>query len=334
MKAQESRVVFPDIQMTIEEAFNEIQKQTDYLISVNHSNFDVSRKVKFTKNNLTVKEAMEQLLRRAGRQYSVRGHHIVISAPRNVVSSKVSKPQTQPEPEPEIDLTVPPMDVDSLERELRARKVEFPMEIPSEPNLNITDYYNQRDNSTKLTGKPEYVSSIPKIALRTNLLYGIGTLTPNLGIEMGLSPRSSLLVTGSYNPWNLNKTDADKMLCHWLANVEYRRWLCERFNGHFFGIHGYYGNYHVKGHKIPLLLEKGSKDFRYKGNVYGAGISWGYHWMLSSHWNIEFNAGVGFGMTKYDKYNCDRCSDKLEKGISRTFVAPTKLGISLVYIIK
>jgi len=338
LKAQDARVVFPEIQMTIDDAFKEIEKQTDFLISVNHSNFDVSRKVKFTRNNLSVKDAMEQILRRAGRRFTVRGHHIVISAPdESIVIPEV--PEAEPEEPviealPEIDLTIPPLDVDSLERELRARKIEFPTEIPPEPLLDKTIYYNVRDNKMKLTGTPAYVASIPKVALRTNLLYGIGTLTPNLGIEMGFSPRSSFLLSGSYNPWDLDNKEADKMLCHWQASLEYRHWFCERFNGHFIGVHGYYGNYHVKGYKIPLLLEKGSEDYRFKGNVYGAGISWGYHWMLSPSWNIEFNAGVGFGITKYDKFDCDRCSDKLEKGISRTFIAPTKLGISLVYIIK
>lgn len=340
-RAQDARVVFPERTMTIRAAFDEIEHQTDYLISVSHTNFDVARRVKLTRNNLTVHDAMTQLLSRSGRRFSVRGHHIVVSAPDEPVKVIPEEPaaevvETVQEPaRPEIDLTKPPVDVDSLEAALRARKVEFPAEIPPEPILNKTAYYNDRDSGLEYPGVPAYVYSLPKVALRTNLLYGAAALAPNLGVEIGLGKRSTLLATGSFNRWNLNDDNADKMLCHWLASLEYRYWFCERFNGHFLGLHGFYGQFHIKGHKIPFMLkDNGSKDSRYKGDVYGAGISYGYQMPLARSWNLEFNAGVGVGFTNYNRYECDRCSDKIEPDVSRTFVAPTKLGISIVYIIK
>ncbi len=344
LKGQNARVVFPANNITIGQAFDEIEKQTDYLMSVNHTGFDISRKVKLSRNNLTVHDAMQQLLAHTGRLFGVYGHHIVVYAPNEptppAITAQVPEvpaevaPEVELPPMPEIDLTKPPVDVDSLELALKARKVEFPAEIPPVPHLNTTAYYNQRDIEMAYTGKPAYVTSLPKLALRTNLLYDFGALTPNLGVDIALSPHSTVLVAGSYNGWGLNDDDRDKMLCHWTASVEYRYWLCERFNGHFFGLHGYGGNYHIKGVRIPLLMEKGSEDYRYKGNVYGAGISYGYQMLLGASWNLEANVGIGFGMTEYDKYDCDRCGDTLEEGLSKTFVAPTKLGISLVYIIK
>lgn len=39
------------------------------------------------------------------------------------------------------------------------------------------------------------------LALKTNLLYA-ATLTPNLGLEIGITPQISLNIVGSYNPWN------------------------------------------------------------------------------------------------------------------------------------
>lgn len=39
------------------------------------------------------------------------------------------------------------------------------------------------------------------LSLKTNLLYA-ATLTPNLGLEIGITPQISLNIVGSYNPWN------------------------------------------------------------------------------------------------------------------------------------
>ena len=42
------------------------------------------------------------------------------------------------------------------------------------------------------------------IAVKTNLLYWSST-TPNLSLEFGLGKRTTLDLTGAYNPWTLNK---------------------------------------------------------------------------------------------------------------------------------
>ena len=44
------------------------------------------------------------------------------------------------------------------------------------------------------------------IAIKTNLLYGGYTYTPNLSLEIGLGKRSTLDLGGGYNPWNLDGT--------------------------------------------------------------------------------------------------------------------------------
>ena len=44
------------------------------------------------------------------------------------------------------------------------------------------------------------------IAIKTNILYGALTYTPNLSLEVGIGKRSTLDLSGGYNPWNLNGT--------------------------------------------------------------------------------------------------------------------------------
>ena len=67
------------------------------------------------------------------------------------------------------------------------------------------------------------------LALKTNLLYA-ATLTPNLGLEIGITPQISLNIVGSYNPWNREGKKGDNdMLEHWLVQPEVRYWLLSAF---------------------------------------------------------------------------------------------------------
>jgi hypothetical protein len=186
----------------------------------------------------------------------------------------------------------------------------------------------------RLTAQQRQPSHRPSVALRTNLLYDFAVLTPNLGVEMGFSPRQTLLFTGSYNPWKSDSKKDNKKLNHWLLGLEYRRWLCERFNGHFLGAHAFFSRYNIAGVKIPLILEKHAGRYRYNGDAYGVGVSYGYHWMWTKYLGLEFNIGVGVGFMEYDCYDRSACSACRAADEKRTFVAPTKAGISLVYVIQ
>ena len=169
------------------------------------------------------------------------------------------------------------------------------------------------------------------IALKTNLFYGAYTYTPNLSVELGLGPRTTLDVGAGYNPWNLNGSDTNnKKLVHLLGEIEYRYWLCEKFNGHFFGVHALGAKYNISGHELPLLFGKGSKDFRYEGWAIGAGISYGYQFILSQRWNLEANIGIGYAYLDYDRYDCQKCGTQIDSA-QRDYFGPTKAGISLVY---
>ena len=133
---------------------------------------------------------------------------------------------------------------------------------------------------------------LPKFAIKTNALYW-ATSTPNLGFEIGLAKKITLDVSGNYNPW---KFGDDRQIKHWLVQPELRYWLCERFNGSFFGLHGHYGEMNVSNLNIF-----GMGHDRYDGSLYGAGISYGYQWIISKRWSMEATIGVGYARLKYDK---------------------------------
>lgn len=175
------------------------------------------------------------------------------------------------------------------------------------------------------------------IGVKTNLLYD-ATSTFNLGVEVGTAPKWSLDVSGNFNPWTFND---NRKMKHWLVQPEMRYWLCERFNGHFFGIHAHGGQYNWGG-MLPWGFKNGKmfgienpniRDHRYEGWLVGAGLTYGYQWILGNRWNLEASIGVGYAYLDYTKYKCKKCGEKLGSG-HKNYVGPTKAAISLIYIIK
>ena len=85
------------------------------------------------------------------------------------------------------------------------------------------------------------------VGIKTNVLMDI-TKTINLGAEIGLSKKSTLDLYANYNPWEDSNNKMFKMLAF---QPEYRYWFCDRFNGHFIGIHAHGGIYQVAGIDMP-----------------------------------------------------------------------------------
>ncbi len=168
-------------------------------------------------------------------------------------------------------------------------------------------------------------------AVKTNLLYD-ATATVNLGAEIGLSPKWTLDVSANFNGWTFSD---NKKWKHLLAQPELRYWLCERFNGHFLGMHLVGGIYNIGNIDADFRLfgtDFGSlKDYRYEGWMIGAGIGYGYQWLLSRHWSLEAEIGVGYIYTRADKYECAHCGDKVEDNEPHQYLGPTKAAISLIY---
>lgn len=173
--------------------------------------------------------------------------------------------------------------------------------------------------------------SAQKIGLKTNLLSD-GLLSPNLGVEFGLSPRWTFDLSGQLNLWTVN----DHKWKHWLVQPEARYWFCERFARHFLGFHAIGGVYNFGNLKngINMLGSDLSRltDLRYQGWGIGAGIGYGYDWILGEHWNLEAEIGIGWIYTRYDAYPCAECGTKVVDDGRHHYFGPTKAALSLVYL--
>ena len=174
-----------------------------------------------------------------------------------------------------------------------------------------------------------FTLSAQKAALKTNLLYG-ATATPNLQLELGLSKKSTLELGAGMNWFEFSD---NKKFKHILVQPEYRYWFCETFNGSFIGIHAHGAQFNVGGWDIPVGRLDAFKNRRYEGYLYGAGVSYGYQWVLSPRWNFEASLGGGFARIHYDKYQCATCGTKLDDG-KYNYFGVTKAALSLIYIIK
>lgn len=167
-----------------------------------------------------------------------------------------------------------------------------------------------------------------QVALKTNALYW-ATTTPNIAVEWAVTPRITLNLPVSYNAWNI--FEGEMSLRHYAFQPEVRYWLCRTFEGHFLGAHAHYAAFDAG--KIPFL-KGGLKQYMFRGDLVGAGISYGYHHVLKRGWGIEFTVGAGYAYMNYKKYiRADCCAEPISK-VKRHYFGPTQAAINLIYTIR
>lgn len=164
-------------------------------------------------------------------------------------------------------------------------------------------------------------------ALKTNMLHW-ATTTPNLGLEASMGRKHSVQLFYGLNPW---KSTGGQTLRHWVLQPEYRYWFCESFNGWFLGAHLMGGEFNAGNVELPFHVLPDLKDHRYQGWYVGGGVTVGYQWMISRHWNFEASLGLGYDYIKYDKFKCGVCGERVQSSDAH-YWGPTKAALSFLYI--
>lgn len=170
------------------------------------------------------------------------------------------------------------------------------------------------------------------VGIKTNLLYD-ALLTPTIGVEVGLAPKWSLDVSGSLNDWVVN----NKRWKQWMVQPEARYWFCRNFSGHFLGVHAIGGQYNFGNLNFGIDKFLGTdlkilKNHRLQGWMAGAGVAYGYSWILSKHWNFEAEIGIGWIYTRYDEFQCQGCGQKLKENVPHNYFGPTKAALNIIYV--
>lgn len=165
-------------------------------------------------------------------------------------------------------------------------------------------------------------------AVKSNLIYD-ATATVNLGVEVGVAPQWTIDLSGNLNAWSTSNRTKWK---HWLAQPEVRYWFCDRFSRHFIGAHLIGGAFNFGAIENGLsFLGTDFSDLtkrRYQGYAYGAGVAYGFAFVLSEHLNLELEAGFGYMYLDYEKFKCSDCGRKVGEG-THHYVGPTKAAINL-----
>lgn len=193
--------------------------------------------------------------------------------------------------------------------------------------------------------------SFAQVGVKTNLL-GWGTTTLNVGLEAGLGRHSTLQVLGYLNPWEFG---TDRHFHLWCVQPEYRWYFsCEKFSGHFLGLHALGGEYNARRLNFPLRsltwgtthdlnasfpssdhtdgwpdLTGANAGRHVEGWYVGAGVTYGYQWMLSRHWNLEGSVGVGYVYSPLTYYG--RCQQTIDRRTLH-YVGPTNAQLSFMYV--
>lgn len=331
VSAQAEDIKFTKTRLTAREALSEIQAQTSYAPAFNSRLFDADRTVSLTASELTLGEAMRQILAGTGFSYVLISNIISITKDaaepvRDVVMTRERRPVTNDVYQRNVlsDLSAAPR-----RRPVKTNVIE---PAPAAPTAAVEAPHSEQTSRYRFV--ESYAAnqgSLPQFALKANLLYGFGTLTPNLAFEIGLGRRTSLELFGSHNPWKLSGSlESNKKLVHTIARAEFRYWLCERYNGHFFGVDAIYGRYNIGSRKVPMLFEK---EYRYDGHAIGGGVTYGYHLMVGKRWGVEFAVGAGVLRLDYDRYDCAACN-RDGTGHKKTYFGPTNASVNLVFLIK
>ena len=323
--AQSGRVSLPRRQLSVEEVIRSVQQQTGYVFAFDRRAFDVSRTVQAASTEADVGELLRLITDGTDYSWLQQDSYLVIHyAPRR-------KPL--PVPEPRTDDIYRPTDPGAGDA-FRPREA-LPPELPPPPSVSVRPTSTAELPAPFSTYRnPDLYAAIrhglPRGAVKTNLLYGAVTLTPNFGIEWGLNARSSVEFTGSWNQRNHEgRQNGNKKLNHGIARIEYRRWFCERYNGSFVGAHFFGTKYNVGGYDIPTLFDR---EIRYEGHAFGAGLTWGYHLALAKRWGLEFHVGVGVVRFDHKRFECMRCGNRLDRP-SGLWFGPTRAGIDLVFML-
>jgi hypothetical protein len=231
-------------------------------------------------------------------------YHNYFETMRNAGSVFVTlkkEPQPQPIPEPEPEIVEIPEPVEEVCEEPVI--IEEPDTLPApEPK------------------KPWY------IALKTNLLYDLAAV-PNLGGDIYLGKR-----------WSI---DGNWMYAWWKTDVHHRYW---RTYGGDLAVRKWFGKKAAQkpltGHHVGIYGQIVTYDFEWGGRgylgdrwTYGGGLEYGYSAPIARRLNLDFTIGLGYLRGEYKEYLPIDTHYVWQVTKMRNWFGPTKLEVSLVWLI-
>lgn len=157
-----------------------------------------------------------------------------------------------------------------------------------------------------------------RLALKTNAIDWL-ILSPNLTAEARLSSRLTLQLGLAANPTHISI--ADIQLTNLRIEPELRYWFNRPMARHFIALSATAATFNLR-----------RKDHHFTGDAVGAGISYGYALVLSDHWNMEAEIGVGLAHISAKDYFGDTAPES--RNYTHLKPVPIRVGLSFAYIFK
>ena len=319
--AQDQRLNLSGTRMSVSNILLQIREQTHLGVAYRTDQIDTERMVTLPSREISLGEVVGIITRGTGIKGEIDGKILVFI-------------KENPAPVPATDVFRPtPLSEFRESLGLRPRSVVLGND-PS-PREELVEIALPQESYKFPTSNYTFgLSALPRFAFKTNVPYWfVGGVTPNISFEtaLGRNGKTTLEVGGSYNWLKLKGSlESNKKLVHMIIKPEFRYWLCERFDGHFFGAHALYTRYNIGTHQVPLLFDK---EYRYDGYGIGAGVTYGYHWAITRGFGLEFAVGAGVVYLDYDRFDCAACNRDSEPK-TKTYFGPTNAAINLVFLIK
>lgn len=157
-----------------------------------------------------------------------------------------------------------------------------------------------------------------RLALKTNAIDWF-MLSPNLTAEARLSQRLTLQLGVAANPTKISI--ADVQLTNFRVEPELRYWFNRPMARHFIALSATAATFNLR-----------LKERHFNGDAVGAGVSYGYALVLSDHWNMEAEIGVGLAHISAKNYRGDIAPNT--RNYSHIRPVPIRVGLSFAYIFK
>ena len=164
------------------------------------------------------------------------------------------------------------------------------------------------------------------MSIKSNMLYDLAAV-PNIGVEFYLGKNFSIAGNWHYSWWK-----SDPKAWYWRTyggDVAIRYWLgkasrIKPLTGHHLGLYGQMITYDFELGKKGILADKWS---------WAAGLEYGYSLPIARRLNIDFTLGAGYHWGLYDEYLPIDGHYVWQATKRRRYLGPTKLEISLVWLI-
>lgn len=155
-------------------------------------------------------------------------------------------------------------------------------------------------------------------------------LAPHVSLTYAPSTHWSYNVGGVIRPWA--RADEQSVNRYWFVDGQARYWFCQAYDGWFLGAQVNGGRYNIGGKELPFGIKSPTADRKCDGYAIGGGIVGGYTFVISQHFNIELEAGVGYEYLDYEKYRCPGTCARSMGRKSHHYFGVNDFSINLQYV--